>query len=60
MAIIVIVQYNGRFLPDILLLTQAPIVVWFDGTFILYGTFNIPTYTNIGCGEERRIVIGPW
>ena len=25
------VQYNGGFLPDILLLTQDPIVVWFDG-----------------------------
>ena len=29
----VIVQYNGGFLPDILLLTRAPIVVWFDGTY---------------------------
>ena len=32
----VIVQYNGGFLPDILLLTQAPIFVWFDGTIIAY------------------------
>ena len=32
------VQYNGGFLPDILLLTQAPIiiVVWFDGNIIEY------------------------
>ena len=36
MAINVIIQYNGEFLPDILLLTQAPIVVWFDGTIIVY------------------------
>ena len=36
MAINVFVQYNGGFLPDILLLTQAPIFVWFDGTFIAY------------------------
>ena len=32
----VFVQYNGGFLPDILLLTQAPIFVWFDGTVIVY------------------------
>ena len=30
MAINGVVQYNGRFLRDILLLTQAPVVVWFD------------------------------
>ena len=33
MAINVIVQYSGGFLPDILLLTQAPIFVWFDDTY---------------------------
>ena len=33
MAINVIVRYNGVFLSDILLLTQAPI---FDGPFIVY------------------------
>ena len=27
-----VVQYNGGFLLDILLLTQAPIFVWFGGT----------------------------
>ena len=32
----VTVQYNGGFLPDILLLTQASIFVWFDGTIIDY------------------------
>ena len=37
MAINVIVQYNGAgFLSDILLLTQAPIFVWFDGTIVVY------------------------
>ena len=36
MAINVFVQYNGGLLPDILLLTQAPISVWFDDTFIVY------------------------
>ena len=35
MVINVIVQYNGGFLPDILLLTQAPIFVWFDGNIVL-------------------------
>ena len=35
MAINGIVQYTSEILPDILLLfTQAPIVVWFDGTII--------------------------
>ena len=29
-------QYNGGFLPDILMLTQAPIVVWLDGIIIVY------------------------
>ena len=32
MTINVIVQYTSGFLPDILLFTQAPILVWFDGT----------------------------
>ena len=36
MAINVIVQYNGGFLPDILLLTQTPIAVWFEGIIIVY------------------------
>ena len=35
MAINVIVQYNGRSLPDNLLLAQTPIFVWFDGTIII-------------------------
>ena len=36
MAIHVIVQYSSGFVPDILLLTQAPIVVWFEGNIIVY------------------------
>ena len=36
MAIDVSVQYKGGLLPDILLLTQAPVFVWFDGTIIVY------------------------
>ena len=36
MAINMIVYFNDVFLPDILLLTQAPIVVWIDGIFIVY------------------------
>ena len=36
MAINLILQYNGGFLPDILLLTQAPSFVWFDDTTIVY------------------------
>ena len=39
MAINVIVQYNGGFLPDILLLTQAP-------TFVQYGSMALLLYTN--------------
>ena len=34
MAINGIVQYTSGFLPYILLFTQAPILVWFDGTTI--------------------------
>ena len=30
-----IVQYTSRFLPYILLFTQAPILVWLDGTIII-------------------------
>ena len=36
--------YNGGFIPDILLLTQAPILVrWFDGDIILL----LPSYTTV-------------
>ena len=36
MAINVAVQKVGGFLPDILLLTQVPVFVWFDDTIIVY------------------------
>ena len=34
MAINGIVQYTSGFLPYILLFTQAPVLVWYDGTII--------------------------
>ena len=40
----VIVKYNGVFLPDILLLTQAPMVVWFDGIFIVHYYYYLVNY----------------
>ena len=51
MAIDVIVQYNGGFLPDILLLTVAPIFVWLDGTIIVYYyyLFNYILYCFLFC-----------
>ena len=33
------VQYNGGFLPDILLLAQAPIVVWLDVIIVVYNHY---------------------
>ena len=41
MAINGIVQYTSGFLPDILMFTQALILVWFDGTIILHGSNTI-------------------
>ena len=54
MAINVIVQYNGGFLPDILLLTQVLIFVWFDGPIIVYhynpfNPFNCVLYCFLFC-----------
>ena len=49
MAINVIVQYNGGFLPDILLLTQAPIFVWFDDTIIVYSYYYPLNYVLQQC-----------
>ena len=45
----VIVQYNGGFLPGILLLTQAPIFVllWFDDTNIVYYYYYYHTLVTI-------------
>ena len=41
MAINGIVQYTGEFLPDILMFTQAPILVWFDGTLIVLSYYPL-------------------
>ena len=44
MAINGIVQYTSGFLPYILLFTQAPIFVWFDGTIIDISTILLTMY----------------
>ena len=44
MAINGIVQYTSAFLPYILLFTQAPILVWFDGTNIDISTILLTMY----------------
>ena len=49
MVINVIVRYNGGFLPDIFLLTQAPIVVWFEGIIIVYYYYLSITYCIVFC-----------
>ena len=46
MAINDIVQYTSVFLPYILLFTQAPILVWFDGTIIDISTILVTMYYN--------------
>ena len=49
MAVNLIVYYNGVFLSDILLLTQASIVVWFDDICIVYYyyLFNYVLHCNL-------------
>ena len=47
MAINGIVQYTSVFLPDILLFTQAPILVWFDGTIIDISTILLTMYYSV-------------
>ena len=44
-----IVQYTGGFLPDILLFTQASILVSFDGTIIVhyYSTLLLTIYYSV-------------
>ena len=50
MVINVIVQYNGGFLPDILLLTQAPVFVRFDGPIIVHYYHTLLTmYLSVFC-----------
>ena len=46
MAVNGIVQYTSGFIPDILLFTQAPILVWFDGTIIDIRTILLTMYYN--------------
>ena len=41
MAINGIVQYTSGFLPDVLLFTQAPNLVWFDGTIIAHSYYPL-------------------
>ena len=50
MAINIFIQYNGGFLP-ILLLTQAPIIVWFDGTIMVYYYYStlLTMYYSVSC-----------
>ena len=47
MAINGIVQYTSGFLPYILLFTQAPIIVWFDGTIIDISTILLQCTTTV-------------
>ena len=47
MVINISVQYNRGFLPDIILLTQAPIFVWFDGNIILLLPSQLHTSTTV-------------
>ena len=44
MAINDVVQYTSGFIPYILLFTQAPILVWLDGTIIDISTINPRNY----------------
>ena len=44
------VQYTSGFLPDILLFTQAPILVWLDSTIIDISTIILVTmYYSVLC-----------
>ena len=47
MAINGTVQYTSRFLPDILLFTQTPILLWFDGTIIDVSTILLTMYYTV-------------
>ena len=48
MAINDIVEYTSGFLPYILLFTQAPILVWLDGTIIDISSILVTMYYNSG------------
>ena len=53
MAINGIVQYTSGFLPDILLFTQAPILVWFDGTIIDISNILLTMYYSVYIFKEK-------
>ena len=53
MAINDIVQYTSGFLPYILLFTQVPILVWFDGTIIDISTILLQCTTVVMLGYDR-------
>ena len=51
-----IVQYTSGFLPDILLFTQAPILVWFDGTIIdIISTILLTMYYSVYVFKEKSV-----
>ena len=52
MAINGIVLYTSGFLPYILLFTQAPILVWFDGTIIDISTILLQCTTVVMLGYD--------
>ena len=52
----VVVQYNGGFLTDILVLTQAPIFVWFDGTIIVYHYYPFNCFVMFS-GSAWRLIM---
>ena len=52
MAINGIVQYTSGILPYILLFTQAPILVWFDGTVIDISTILLQCTTMVMLGYD--------
>ena len=53
------VQYNGGFLPDIIPLTQAPIVVWLDGIIIVY-YYCLFNYVLLSVLSFVFVVFGVW
>ena len=57
MAINGIVQYTSGFLPGILLFTQAPILVWFDGTTT---DISIILLTTMACTTEFMFCYDWW
>ena len=59
MAINGIVQYTtSAFLPYILLFTQAPILVWFDGTIVDISTILLQRTTVVMSGYDWWLCMG--